>query len=221
MVGFMRWVHSKSIAFLFAVVLPLTAGLASQFLDVESSTPAEVVQAEVQQKTHCFDQENLVTLVTADTACPADFISLGNSGLSESATATGSTDEIHRLLLARFNTAAAFAKADGVTLYITSGFRSVDRQEVLFEEALRKYGSETEAAKWVLPPQYSHHPQGLAIDVNYPGDKPGALWLENNGSRFGLCRVYANEWWHFEGVIAPGQSCPPLAPNALVDIKAP
>ena len=221
MVGFMRWVHSKSLAFIFAVVFPLTAGLASQFLDVESSTPAEVVQADVQQKTHCFDQENLVTLVTSDTACPADFISLGNSGLSESATATGSTDEIHPLLLARFNTAAAFAKADGVTLYITSGFRSVDRQEVLFAEALRKYGSETEAAKWVLPPQYSHHPQGLAIDVNYPGDKPGALWLENNGSRFGLCRVYANEWWHFEGVIAPGQSCPPLAPNALVDMKAP
>ena len=221
MVGFMRWVHSKSLAFIFAVVFPLTAGLASQFLDVESSTPAEVVQAEVQQKTHCFDQENLVTLVTSDTACPVDFISLGHSLLSESATATGSTDEIHPLLLARFNTAATFAKADGITLYITSGFRSFDRQEVLFAEALRKYGSETEAAKWVLPPQYSHHPQGLAIDVNYPGDKPGALWLENNGSRFGLCRVYANEWWHFEGVIAPGQSCPPLAPNALVDIKAP
>ncbi len=30
-----------------------------------------------------------------------------------------------------------------------------------------------EAAKWVLPPQFSHHPQGLAIDVNYPdGSQP-------------------------------------------------
>lgn len=221
MVGFMRWVHSKLLAFLFAVVLPLAAGIAWSFLKIDSNTSTEIVAKEVQQKTICFSRENLVTLVTADKLCPKDFISLGNSPLTESATATGSTDEIHPLLTERFNTAAAFAKADGITLYITSGFRSLDRQEVLFAQAVEKYGNETEAAKWVLPPQYSHHPQGLAIDVNYPGDKPGALWLENNGSRFGLCRVYANEWWHFEGVIAPGQSCPPLASNALVDLKAP
>lgn len=221
MVGFMRWVHSKSLAFLFAVILPITAGFASHFLNAQSTAPVQLVVAEVRQKTLCFDQENLVTLVTTDKACPVDFISLGNSRISESATEDGSIDQIHPLLLERFNTAAAFAKADGINLYISSGFRSIDRQRALFTQALRKYGSETEAAKWVLPPQYSHHPQGLAIDVNYPDDKFGALWLENNGFRFGLCRVYANEWWHFEGVTAPGQSCPPLAPNALVDIQAP
>jgi hypothetical protein len=71
----------------------------------------------------------------------------------------------------------------------------------------------------VLPPQFSHHPKGLAIDVNYPGDKAGTYWLETNGSRFGLCRVYANEWWHFEGVVAPGGICPALGANALVDIE--
>lgn len=221
MVGFMRWVHRKSLAFLLAVVLPLIAGITLPFLKIDSNTLSDVVVKEVQQKTICFDRENLLTLMTADKLCPKDFISLGNSPLTESATASGSIDEVHPLLTERFNTAAAFAKADGITLYITSGFRSLDRQEVLFSQAVEKYGNETEAAKWVLPPQYSHHPQGLAIDVNYPGDKPGALWLENNGSRFGLCRVYANEWWHFEGVIAPGQSCPPPAPNALVDLMAP
>lgn len=127
--------------------------------------------------------------------------------------------QVHPLLLTRFNTAAAFAKADDVKLFITSGFRSLNRQAFLFKREVEIRGSESEAAKWVLPPEYSHHPRGLAIDVNYPGDKLGALWLEKNGSRFGLCRVYANEWWHFEGVIAPGQVCPPLAPNALVDLK--
>jgi LAS superfamily LD-carboxypeptidase LdcB len=90
---------------------------------------------------------------------------------------------------------------------------------MLFDREVVIRGSETEAAKLVLPPQFSHHPQGLAIDVNYPGDKLGAYWLERHGSRFGLCRVYANEWWHFEGVIAPGERCPALAPNALVDVK--
>ena len=79
-------------------------------------------------------------------------------------------------------------------------------------------GSETEAAKWVLPAQSSNHPKGLAIDVNYPMDPAGAIWLERNGWRFGLCRVYANEWWHFEGVISPCERCPALAPDARVDL---
>jgi hypothetical protein len=89
---------------------------------------------------------------------------------------------------------------------------------MLFDREVAIRGSETEAAKWVLPPQFSHHPQGLAIDVNYPGVKAGAYWLETNGSRFGLCRVYDNEWWHFEGVIAPGERCPAMAANALIDL---
>ncbi len=218
----MRWEHKQNIGFLLAVLLPLVTGITSSLFISDSNTAAEEVIEEVieeiEQKNICFDRENLVTLVTADLLCPESFISLGNSRLTESATATGSIEEIHPLLLARFNTAAEFAKADGVTLYITSGFRSLDRQEILFQEAVRKYGSESEAAKWVLPPQFSHHPKGLAIDVNYPGDKAGAYWLETNGSRFGLCRVYANEWWHFEGVIAPGQRCPAPAPNALIDL---
>jgi D-alanyl-D-alanine dipeptidase len=222
MVGFMRWEHKENIGFLIAVLLPLVTGITSPLFISDSNTAAEEVIEEVieeiEQKNICFDRENLVTLVTADLLCPESFISLGNSRLTESATATGSIEEMHPLLLARFNTAAEFAKADGVTLYITSGFRSLDRQEILFQEAVRKYGSESEAAKWVLPPQFSHHPKGLAIDVNYPGDKAGAYWLETNGSRFGLCRVYANEWWHFEGVIAPGQRCPAPAPNALIDL---
>lgn len=219
----MRWEHKQNIGFLLAVLLPLVTGITSSLFISDSNTAAEEVIEEVieeiEQKNICFDRENLVTLVTADLLCPESFISLGNSRLTESATATGSIEEIHPLLLARFNTAAEFAKADGVTLYITSGFRSLDRQEILFQEAVRKYGSESEAAKWVLPPQFSHHPKGLAIDVNYPGDKAGAYWLETNGSRFGLCRVYANEWWHFEGVIAPGQACPEPAPNALIDLE--
>ena len=218
----MRWVHKQNIAFLLAVLLPLVAGITSPLFVSDSNTSAEEgieeVIEEVEQENICFDRESLVTLVTADLLCPEGFISLGNSRLIESATATGSIEEMHPLLLARFITAAEFAKADGVTLYITSGFRSLDRQEILFQEAVRKYGSESEAAKWVLPPQFSHHPKGLAIDVNYPGDKAGAYWLETNGSRFGLCRVYANEWWHFEGVIAPGQACPEPAPNALIDL---
>ena len=215
----MRWVHKESLAFLLAVLIPAAIGVVFLSTGAASKAPAKtMIEISTEQSIQCFDLNALLTLTTPDDACPSDLVFLGDGPLTESATADGSVVEMHPLLLARFNTAADFARADGVTLYITSGFRSLDRQEILFQEAVRKYGSETEAAKWVLPPQFSNHPKGLAIDVNYPGDKAGAYWLEMNGSRFGLCRVYANEWWHFEGVIAPGQACPEPAPNALIDL---
>ena len=216
----MRWVHKRTFAFLLAVLTPLLIGvgfpLSKEAINSSDKTITEVLAPPT---INCFDANYLIVLTTTDSQCSSDLTFLGNSPLSESATADGLVDEIHPLLLTRFSMAQAFARADGVELTITSGFRTLERQKMLFDREVEIRGSEREASKWVLPPQFSHHPQGLAIDVNYPGDQPGAYWLEKNGSRFGLCRVYANEWWHFEGVIAPGQRCPALAPNALVDIK--
>ena len=44
------------------------------------------------------------------------------------------------------------AKADGIDLGIGSGFRSVEKQKQLWEQALKKYGSPEKARKWVAPP---------------------------------------------------------------------
>ena len=215
----MRWVHKESLAFLLAVLIPAAIGVVFLSTGAASKAPAKtMIEISTEQSIQCFDLNALLTLTTSDDACPSDLVFLGDGPLTESATADGSVVEIHPLLLTRFRVAQAFAQADGVNLAITSGFRSLARQKELFDREVGIRGSETEAAKWVLPPEFSHHPQGLAIDVNYPGDQLGAYWLERNGSRFGLCRVYANEWWHFEGVIAPGERCPALAPNALVDL---
>jgi hypothetical protein len=220
MAGYMQWVHKQSLAFLFAVLLPLAIGVGYFGLKAADKTgPISSVAAPSLATINCFDLKNLLMLTTADSICPTDLLFLGESALTEGRTATGEISEIHPLLMARFTAAQTFARADGVSLTLSSGFRTAQRQQELFEREVAIRGSETEAAKWVLPPQFSHHPKGLAIDVNYPGDQPGAFWLETNGSRFGLCRVYANEWWHFEGVIAPGQRCPALAPNALVDLE--
>ncbi|MCX6443899.1 MAG: D-alanyl-D-alanine carboxypeptidase family protein [Actinobacteria bacterium] len=114
----------------------------------------------------------------------------------------------------RFKAAQAAAKKDGQILYITSGFRTLAHQDELFSEAIEKYGTAALAGKWVAPPLLSHHPWGIAIDVNYPNDPKGAGWLERNGSKFGLCRIYKNEWWHFEPAIAPGATCPALVKDA-------
>ena len=214
----MRWVHKRSIAFVVAVLLPAVFGVG--FLSSNNEKPiVENSTTPLTPTIQCFDLESLFVLTTTEVSCPNEFTFLGDGPLTESRTATDEVTELHPLLSARFAVAKSFARADGVTLTLTSGFRSLERQRMLFDREVVIRGSETEAAKWVLPPQFSHHPQGLAIDVNYPGDKLGAYWLERHGSRFGLCRVYANEWWHFEGVIAPGQRCPAMAPNALVDVK--
>lgn len=226
----MAWVHKKQsdpkesvIVSVIAVLLVVTFLVVveysnQQVRDAGSASHSGVIVLP-QRELSCFETSTATVQVTTEESCPFGLISLGDSALQQITDSNSVTTELHPLLLQRFNAAYLVAKSEGVNLYITSGFRSLARQEVLFERAVAKYGSESEAAKWVLPAPYSHHPQGLAIDVNFPGDRPGAKWLELNGAKFGLCRVYANEWWHFEGVIAPGQTCPPLAPNALVDLR--
>lgn len=126
---------------------------------------------------------------------------------------------VHPKVALRFKVAQRAARDQGINLYIASGFRTLARQQYLFEQAIIKYGSARDAARWVLPPYISNHPRGLALDINYPGNPAGAAWLEKNGYIYGLCRVFENEWWHFEATTAPGKVCPPRLANAaqLVD----
>ena len=208
----MQWVAKKHLP-LFLVAATILVGALTSL-----STGSISIEPQPITPLLCFESSTSTLRVTTETSCPSPLISLGSAALTESATSTGVVIDAHPLLIARFDAAKGAAALEGVHLYITSGFRSFERQGELFAAAIKKYGSESEAAKWVLPPQYSHHPKGLALDVNYPGDPKGAHWLEENGARFGLCRVYANEWWHFEGVIAPGGICPKMAENALVDM---
>lgn len=114
-------------------------------------------------------------------------------------------------LAAAYTAAEWEAHRQGVPLSITSGYRSWAEQQALFGSAVVQYGGSAEAERWVLPPERSTHVTGTAIDV---GPYEGALWLESNGSRWGLCRTYANEWWHFERVTTPGGICPPMVTDA-------
>jgi len=106
---------------------------------------------------------------------------------------------------------AAFAAAhdDGLDPAIRSAWRSAEYQQVLFDRAVRTYGSEAEASKWVLSPNRSAHVKGYAVDVQ---PRSVATWLEEHGSRYGLCRTYDNEWWHFEYLAT--SHCPPRLPSA-------
>nr|WP_260690268.1 D-alanyl-D-alanine carboxypeptidase family protein [Rhizobium leguminosarum] len=80
---------------------------------------------------------------------------------------------------------------------INSGFRDVARQEQLWLEALKKYGSPEVARKWVAPPGNSQHNKGNAADLGYGSDR-ARDWVHTNAGNFGLSFPLSNENWHVE-----------------------
>jgi hypothetical protein len=113
-------------------------------------------------------------------------------------------------LLAAVRDAAHDARDDGVTLVITSGWRSRAHQQRLFDEAVRSYGSVQEALRYVATPDTSAHVTGDAVDI---GPTDAAEWLGEHGSDYGLCQIFANEIWHFELATTPGGRCPDMYPD--------
>ena len=85
--------------------------------------------------------------------------------------------------------------AAGGKVWINSGYRSPERQAELFAAAVKKYGSEAAARKWVAPPGRSRHNMGIAADLG--GDLELAARL---APQFGLYRPMSWEDWHFEPV---------------------
>jgi zinc D-Ala-D-Ala carboxypeptidase len=114
-------------------------------------------------------------------------------------------------LLSAIQNAAKAAAADGITMTITSGWRSPEFQQRLLDNAIQTYGSFAAARQYVQTPEASKHVTGQAVDVGGQGADP---WLITNGSRFGLCQIYANELWHFELATDAAGKCPALLPNA-------
>jgi zinc D-Ala-D-Ala carboxypeptidase len=98
-------------------------------------------------------------------------------------------------LLGALRQAATDAAGDGVEFFVDSGWRSPEYQEQLLQEAVAKYGSEEEAARWVATPETSPHVSGDAIDI---GPSDATAWLSAHGAEYGLCQIYSNEPWHFE-----------------------
>jgi hypothetical protein len=111
-------------------------------------------------------------------------------------------------LLGALRRAATDAAADGVELHVDSGWRSPRYQRHLLQEAIARYGSEAEAARWVATPGRSAHVSGDAVDI---GPSGAAAWLSEHGAEYGLCRIYGNEPWHYElRPEAGARGCPPM-----------
>jgi len=116
---------------------------------------------------------------------------------------------IHRLAANAWIAMAAAARRSGLPeplLRLTSGYRSPEHQQKLWDAALKRYGSREEARKWVAPPGGSAHQSGRTVDmylggknssanVNNLRNTPAYKWLVENAQRFGFY-PYTREPWH-------------------------
>ncbi len=96
----------------------------------------------------------------------------------------------------------------GIGIKIASALRSVEHQTQLFNNAVKKYGSESAARKWVAKPSCgSPHVRGVAVDAYaVPFSTANQAKLQKAFQEAGWQR-YCAEYWHFQ---IPGS--PPKVP---------
>lgn len=118
------------------------------------------------------------------------FLAAGKSAEHISGMSSGFESKLEKML-------AALPKELAGAIVINSGYRSVERQQQLWQQALEKYGSVAEARKWVAPPGNSQHNKGNAADLGYSNDA-ARKWAHENAGQFGLSFPLSNENWHIE-----------------------
>jgi D-alanyl-D-alanine carboxypeptidase len=180
------------VAGLLVVITAIAAALVHQLPASSSSTAASPI--------HVLRSEHRGALGEADGAVP--------HGTTVFDDAVPGVAKLDPALLGALRQAATNAADDGVVFYVDSGWRSPEYQERLLHEAVSKYGSEKEAARWVATPNTSAHVSGDAVDI---GPLDATAWLSAHGAKYGLCRIYRNEPWHYElRPEAIDHGCPPM-----------
>ncbi len=100
---------------------------------------------------------------------------------------------LHHTAAAAFQRMSTEARAAGVSLRVTSGYRSRQEQRWLYNRYRKGLGPK--AAR----PGRSNHQRGLAVDL-VVGDvtTPTYDWLASHACRFGFRRTVQSEPWHWE-----------------------
>ena len=198
-----RWIR---VAGLLVVIASIAAALGSQLLASSSSTAASPTDV-LRREHRGLSDEHRGALGEADGAVPD-----GATVFDDAIPAVANLDPD---LLGVLRQAATDAADDGVEFFVDSGWRSPEYQEQLLDEAVAKYGSETEAARWVAAPNMSAHVSGDAVDI---GRSDATAWLSEHGASYGLCQIYSNEPWHYElRPEAIHHGCPPMYPDPAHD----
>lgn len=91
------------------------------------------------------------------------------------------------------------ALGDGVSLFIVSAFRSIDRQTEIVRRKLEAGAPIEDILTVCAPPGFSEHHTGRAIDLSTPGSRalevefeqtPAFIWLRAHATDFGYCLSY-------------------------------
>jgi hypothetical protein len=200
-----RRVPRSLVAGPLAVIAAIVAALGYQSLASSSSTAASRPLGVLRSASPTQNASRPIRpprrpLVEADGAVPA-----GTTVFDYAVPGVAKLDPALHLALRQ---AATEAADDGVELLVDSGWRSRAYQERLLQEAVSKYGSYAEAARWVATPDTSPHVSGDAVDI---GPAEAAAWLSLHGAEYGLCQIYRNEAWHYElRPEATDRGCPPM-----------
>ena len=92
-----------------------------------------------------------------------------------------------------FNKMQQAAAAEGISLWICSGYRSYSYQQQLYDNYVAQDGKD-EADRYSARPGHSEHQTGLAIDVNDAGSSfdntPEAAWLAAHCADYGFIIRY-------------------------------
>ena len=109
---------------------------------------------------------------------------------------------VSQVALNAFNEMAEAASADGISLWINSGYRSYQEQEELYNGYASERG--TEAADEVSSrPGHSEHQTGLAFDVNDTSfsfeNSPEADWLNAHCAEYGFIIRFPKEKEKYTG----------------------
>jgi zinc D-Ala-D-Ala carboxypeptidase len=200
-------IRRTRVAGLLVVIVAIAAALGYQLPASSSSTaasPIDVLRSEHPRAPGEARSEHRGALGEAGGAVP-DGTTVFDDGISGVA-------NVDPALLGALRQAATHAAGDGVEFFIDSGWRSPEYQEQLLHEAVSKYGSEEEAARWVATPNTSAHVSGDAVDI---GPFDATAWLSEHGAKYGLCQIYSNEPWHYElRPEAIDHGCPPMYADA-------
>ena len=195
--------RASALAIVIAVVLTASACVAVYWATSQIPTSTSTIDTEPTMKELAppfRGQTPTDTILTIDDG----FIPDGEM-LSPFADDHPAVTNLSPALLDAIRNAAADAEADGVEIMLSSGWRSTRYQQILLDNAIVTYGSESEARKWVNTVERSSHVTGDAVDV---GPEDAYVWLAQHGAAYGLCQTYTNEPWHYELVVRPGEVCP-------------
>ena len=82
----------------------------------------------------------------------------------------GDTCVVEKETLAMFNKLRESLLKENIRIELDNGYRSIKRQQEIWDEFIKKYGTDY-AKKYVAQPGYSEHHTGLAIDIFLIKDK--------------------------------------------------